>query len=307
MIIRTINNTELQKPNYNTVNVDNLTLLSIDGGNSFITYYMIRSFMMLGINIPITIICNGDRNYQYLLEGLKKDYPLLNVYSIDINDNFIGSTKSSFKHAFSIQEAINRYVTTDYILLCDNDVLFCENIRDIILNEKYKENNSAFYGWIEWTNENDFVKKRLHHLFGTETQNLEYQFNMDITKIVDKSNNKIYWAYNRIEPFCVFINLKLLKEYSITDLQPYNISVEITNRYFLDTLGMLFKNIYDKNLNYTLWNMWHYIYHIRSATLETKANTPDEYYKVILASIERSNHEIFEPDNVNTKVLLPAK
>ncbi len=316
MIVKKINNIEpylsniAEKPKYNAVNVDNLTLLSIDGGYSFITYYMIRSFMMLGINIPTIIICNGDKNYQYLLTDLQKDYPLLKIYNIDIKNHLSGIPDSSFKHSFSIQEAIDNFIETDYILLCDNDILFCENIRDIILNEKYKVNNSAFYGWIEWENENDFIKKRLDYLIRKSylppKEEIKYKFNYDITTITDKNNN-IYWCYNRIEPYCVFLNLKLLKEYCITDLQSYNIDTSFANKYFLDTMGMLFKNIYDKNLNYTLWNMWHYIYHIESATLKYKARTPDVYYNIMLESIERINNTIYRPDKVETKVLLPSK
>lgn len=111
--------------------MDNISLLTCTFNNNNLTTEMLKTFFKkANMKIPIFIMDNGT------IEIFKNKNNFENITIFD-NSNYKWTKKydcPSKTHAESINYALNNVITTDYVILCDNDIIFKKDI-NILCNE----------------------------------------------------------------------------------------------------------------------------------------------------------------------------
>lgn len=109
-------------------NYSNITLMTCNFNNDTITGLMLQSFFkQVNWYIPTIIVDNS--NTHPISDNYKT---LFNVFD---NTNFKCTPdykNASKNHASSIDYILKNHITTDYVLLCDNDVLFKPEILQLL-------------------------------------------------------------------------------------------------------------------------------------------------------------------------------
>lgn len=264
MLIKNLLNKNNISDNYTT------TLITVDYDNSFITYYMLKSFLRLkdSGSIIICVLINKENQYIYLLEELTKTYKNINLIynyhsrllkNCDEHDN-IEFGWGSYNHSLSLQYLIDNYVFTKNVLICDSDIIF-KDIFDIAYFIDELNTYDIISVITDFKGQTSYIVEKL---FKAES----YRYiinNLNIyTYMID---NKFLTIYGRFDPFCIFFKTQLLKENTIIDDKSdidilcmsspnYMIDSQKTNFICCDTFGKLTYKLLSKN------------YKIKSSTLE---------------------------------------
>lgn len=271
----------------------NTTLIVVDCNNSFLTYYMLKSFLALknSESIIIYVLINKNNQYVYLLEELSENYKNINlIYNYhskllkNCNENdSIEFGWGSYNHSLSLQYLIDNYVFTKNVLICDNDIIF-KNIFDIIYFINELEKYDIIPTIVDFKGQTSYILESFFNI-----KNYEYITN-DLNIYTYKINNKFLNMYGRFDPFCILFKTKLLKENTIInnktdiDIIPsyngYISNSEKTNFIWCDTFGKLTYKLLSKNykIKYSTTKLCNSIVHFGGASSSRFINNKESYY-----------------------------
>lgn len=264
---------------------NNLSLITVDAGSSFLTYYMLLSFFKLNINtnIPIYIILNKNNDYLNLLYDLQLSHR--NITLLENFDNNLIKTyykecpniihTASLQHTFSLQYIIDYFVDTDYCIICDNDIFFYNTI-STFFNNYFKYD---IIGTLETVNISEleniwFLKSFINkYYFGIALNNIDAKYEKsNYLKIT--LNNYIHLDYYcRYFPFLLFLNKKVFKKYKL-----YNNAhiiggfdkIDEHQYIYRDTLSDFTNNILKDKFNISNICIFEHIYHNISSSISSK-------------------------------------
>ena len=112
--------------------ITDLTLFTCNYNNEDLTLHMLTSFyIQLGYYIPNIILDNSD--ITPLSENITKNCKVIDNQNYKITKNYGNISKN---HCAAIDYVIKNLVTTKYVLLCDNDILFKPEIK-LLLNLRH--------------------------------------------------------------------------------------------------------------------------------------------------------------------------
>lgn len=253
--------------------MNKLSIISIDAGKSYITYYMLKSLMSLNLkDVEVIVLCNTDNEYLHLLDEFKDRVKF--IYDFNLVKSY---DKPHLRHMYSFQYLLQQ-VNSEYIFLCDNDVIFTEkfkNYLDIYQNydiiaevEDYKnrikyfikdiymyDNNIKIYDENET---NIYVNNEYYrNLKLVETDNTLYKFNCG--KNIDIE------LYNRFLPYYIFFNTEKIKSIPLFDID-YEIGYCVDKRKLYDSFSTITYNAIKNNFNIHYTSFADSIIHVRSST-----------------------------------------
>lgn len=273
----------------------NLSLIVVDYDNSFITYYMLTSFLSLpNSNLAnIYVLINKQNQYIYLLEELAEKNKNINlIYNYnsillkDYNENMNPFNRGSYNHSLSLQYLINNYVFTENVLICDNDIIFKNTF-----NIEYFINELNNYDIISNVIDLDYQTKYI----------IENYFKANTYELIDKNlniytymlENKQLKIYGRFDPFCIFFKTKILKENTIIDSiddisclpDDYIKNTNKNNFIHCDTFGKLTTKILKNNykIKPSTYEIYGSVRHFGNASC-TGINNKDFYYNSFVLS-----------------------
>ena len=262
------------------------SLISIDAGHSYLTYYMLLSFFKLNINtnIPIYLMLNKNNEYLYLLYDLQLSH--CNITLLENFDNNLIKTyykecpniihTPSLQHTFSLQYIIDYFVDTDYCMICDNDIFFYNTI-STFFNDYFKYD---IVGTLETVNISElentwFLKSFINkYYFGITLNNINAKYEKS-NHLKIMLNDYIYLDYYcRYFPFLLFLNKKVFRKYKLYDNNAYIIgSFDKINEHqyiYKDTLSDFTNNILKAKFNILNICIFEHIYHNISSSLSSK-------------------------------------
>lgn len=286
--------------NFNNTYKHDITFVSIDGGCSFITYYMLKSFLTLQLNVDFYILCNKQNEYLHMLNEFK-EYPNIKIfYDFNIIKKYgLSLNKPSHIHMASILEIL-KYVKTDYIFLCDNDIVFKENFKkyldvynnyDIleINNNTDLKSNINSYTTLMYCNfmfneaaYTKFEKYSFNNSFYNKIIETDIKYNEVSVKTLDDNDNVVNLQFCiRYLPYFIFINLKKIVDNNITIFDKNIEYINYENLYFKDTFSTFTINTCKNNFNKETLHINDSIYHLGSSTFKNNINTYIKLYNVI--------------------------
>jgi len=122
--------------------LDNITLLTVSYNNNLLTGMMIKScFKQIGQEIPVCIIDTGNK--QKCDESLKELFDVYDCSNVKL--------RSSSQHSYAIDYALKNCIKTKYVMLCDNDILFKPELKNLLMFLDTFEEIDAV-GEIGWDN-----------------------------------------------------------------------------------------------------------------------------------------------------------
>lgn len=280
---------------------NDITFVAIDGGCSFITYYMLKSFVALKLNVDFYILCNKPNEYLYMLNEFK-EYPNIKIlYDFDIIKKYdISLNQPSNIHIASVVELL-KYIKTDYIFLCDNDVVFKENFKKYLnIYNKYdileiNFNNSDLESSIKWyatlvycnfkfknLGYNQINKYYLKNSFCNKIIKTDIKYNDVTVKTLDDNDNivNLHFCF-RYLPYFIFINLKKITDNNIIIFDKNIEYIDYENLYFKDTFSTFTINTYKNNFSKETLHLNDSIYHLGSSTFKNDINNYEKLYNVI--------------------------
>lgn len=282
-----------------TNNKYDISLLTVDCGNSYITYYMLLSFFRLNVKLPIYVIINKDNEYLYLLYNLAKEHS--NLAIIDNTDKkLIPVNKSqknieSVEHSLCLQYGIDNLVDSTNILICDNDIIFYNKrilqlfkeikVYDIIT--EYPEISK--YDLVNTISLIDFYKK--HKTWDKEIFNTLYNYYKEHEPIISLKKleyNKYYFLnytfYRRFLPYCIFLKKSDLKIIDKNNIPNY---ISIDNTICKDTFAKFTYDALKSNLLIKYININNFIIHIGSSSFNIKSK--DAYKADVITKLNSVN------------------
>lgn len=106
---------------------DNISLLTCNFNNSYVTMKMLESFMRLERKLKIHILDNSTTNR---IDPWFSDYfNVVDNYNFKLVKNY---EQKSRNHCASIDYALKNLIDTDYVLLVDNDILYKKSFLGIL-------------------------------------------------------------------------------------------------------------------------------------------------------------------------------
>ena len=104
---------------------ENVTLLTCSFNNNFVTKMMLMSFFKkMPIDIPVVIMDNGTK--EFCDNELTDFFTVIDNHNNKLSKNQDGPSQN---HCASIDYALKNIIKTKYVLLCDNDILFKDEIK----------------------------------------------------------------------------------------------------------------------------------------------------------------------------------
>lgn len=280
---------------------NDITFVAIDGGCSFITYYMLKSFLALKLNVDFYILCNKSNEYLYMLNEFK-EYPNIKIlYDFDIIKKYdISLNQLSNIHIASVVELL-KYIKTDYIFLCDNDVVFKENFKKYLnIYNKYdileiNFNNSDLESSINWYTTlmycnfmfseaayTKFEKYSFNNSFYNKIIETNINYNEATVKTLDDNDNIVNLQFCiRYLPYFIFINLKKIIDNNIIIFDKNIEYINYQNLYFKDTFSTFTINTCKNNFNKETLHIKDSIYHLGSSTFKNDINNYVKLYNAI--------------------------
>lgn len=281
--------------------INQITFVTIDGGKSFITYYMLLSLFRLIPNAKVIVLLNKNNRYIYLLEELEEKY---NIRLIKNFNNSLLTYKRhrgdcSIEHCVCIDYIFNNVLDTKYMLLLDNDIIFKENFLNFFVKDNLEKiQNSVVTGFIENNTPESALNILLnsYKCFIDSNANLEsvikkYNVNPDNFYI---KNNTFYITEKlkyqiRFAPYFILFNKELFKKYNLKFFNDYKTDLFFSNNDFKqffkgelykDTLSYLTTEIVNNHMRYNNLYIYDYIHHVGGSTRNIKM-TFNKYKKII--------------------------
>lgn len=206
----------------NTVNnrniLNNITLFTVNFNNMYMTCRMLESFFYnCDFNIPFYIVDNStinEKNVDLIYNNFNiidnKNFKILN----DLND-------ISKNHSLTIDYILYNVIKTDYVILCDNDVIFKSELNNIL--KEYMEYDTI------GTIEDGYVPPlRITPVFCI----------INLKKL--KADKIKYYIENKCK-----VSITPFKKTTFLYGQNYEIPVE----YYYDTGSAFYEQIVEKNWN----------------------------------------------------------
>ena len=110
--------------------LNNLTVLTCTFNNNLLTKCMIMSLAkQLGFLPPVVIMDNGTK--EFCSPDMREMYTVIDNTNFKITKNY---NQISRNHCASIDYALKHCIKTKYVLLCDNDILFKPNVKELLKN-----------------------------------------------------------------------------------------------------------------------------------------------------------------------------
>lgn len=278
--------------NIKAINNNLLTLVTVDCGNSFITYYMLKSlFKFYNGRFNIIVLCIKYNEHLALLNEFKNNITLIYAFNIPEIKKYLG-VNGSLCHSYAIKYLVKKYIKSEYFLLCDNDIIF-SNLD--ILNINYK--NFDIVGKYDLTVLN-YVKNMLYYMKNNNITNFT-NFNKiininDIPNINVEFLHKKYNIYTfenlkiflRYLPFYILIKTEIFNKYFSTIIYP--LQKHKNYYYYIDTFSMFTYNLFRHNCKILNYDIKHDIYHIGGST--NMYNFSKQDYEHKLLKLENNNY-----------------
>ena len=245
--------------------LQDITLISIDCGNSYITYYMLKSLFKINSKLKIIILCIKDNNYLDLLKEFENKVEIIKLFNDKNIEKYLNDGEYSACHSYAIKYLVDNYITSEYFLLCDNDIIF-SNLS--ILTKNYRN-----YDIIGYYDEN-YYNEIFNILHNMEMNNLTkysevdfknvkpFHFNCDYKKysFYSYKNMKVFLRY---VPYYILIKTNIFKKY----FSQYIVSGKHKNNYYyIDTLSLFTFNILKNKCKILNFDITNDILHIGNST-----------------------------------------
>lgn len=272
----------------NIINANNnISMISIDCGNSYITYYMLKSLIPLCKNrFEIIILCLKDNRYLDLLYEFRNNVKLVYLFNDSTVERHLANLEYSACHSYAIKYAVDNYIKTDYFLLCDNDIIFSNlsmlktNYEDYDVVGQYDLNNLPMIGnllyimqfkkWIKYSD----VPTEINKLPDVNINYEHKKFNIYTFK-----NLKVFV---RLLPFYIILNKKTFNKYFSTYVCPAEL--HRNNYYYIDTFSMFTYRLLKNNCKILDYNIANDIEHIGGSTNKYSM----ELYKAKILTIKNN-------------------
>ncbi len=114
---------------------ENLTVLTCNFNNSEITLEMLRS-LYITIDYPLNVTIMDNSTSKKLNIKYNSFFNIIDNTNFKLTPNYNQVSKN---HSASIDYALKNIIKTDYVLLCDNDVIFKPATKKILTNKLYEQ------------------------------------------------------------------------------------------------------------------------------------------------------------------------
>lgn len=109
--------------------LDNLTLFTCTFNNNLLTKCMIMScFKQIGVDLPVVIMDNGTN--ELCTNDMKEMFTVIDNNNFKLTKNY---KQVSRNHCASIDYVLKNCIKTKYVMLCDNDILFKPDIKNLLM------------------------------------------------------------------------------------------------------------------------------------------------------------------------------
>ena len=228
------------------------SLLSIDSGLSYITYYMVKSFREnISNDIPIIIISDKTDEYSFYLDKILEDFNNIQIYIKDIYQTLSWSAQ----HSFYLQYGIDNYINTENLIICDNDVIFLKptEFYDFrkMLDNFMSDNYYKIYGYMFYMSH--YI---LYYLNGIPMSKEYLVFNnykidhIEYNKYICKYKNYNCTYYDRIDPYICLLKTEIFKNNDIKIFNPKNKELDFifNKELYIDTFGKFTYDVLKHNI-----------------------------------------------------------
>lgn len=249
-----------------------LSVISVDAGKSYITHNMLKSLLALGLDVDIIILCNHKNEYLDTLQEFNKSVKF--IYDFDLVKNIFDMHK---QHMVSVIKLLN-YVKTDFVFLCDNDVIFTEKFKsyldlyynyDIIAQLENMDHLIKYFVKDIWMYDNKITAPNEDasniYVNNPYYNNLKLYSNSNNIYVYKSIDNFYIKALQRFLPYHIFFNYSKIKKYPLFD-NKFECGYSVDKRSIFDSFSTITYNAIKNHLNILYTDFSAAVKHIRSAT-----------------------------------------
>lgn len=251
---------------------NDLTIITTDAGKSYITYYMLSSFLKLNLNVEIIVLCNKQNKYLKMLDEFKDRVTFIHDFKLTKNIPNIHE-----KHMVSFIELL-KHVKTDYVFFCDNDVIFTEEFKkyldiyqnyDIVAQQDDLEHVLKYFVKDIYMYDNNIVVKNENksniYVDNPYYKNIEFAGRYNFLNKYRTQSGMIIEVMDRFLPYHIFMNVNKLKTIELYNPK-FEIGYSVKDRILCDSFSTLTFNARKKEFNVLYTNFENAVKHIRSGT-----------------------------------------